>query len=67
MPVEALTTERIEAWLASLTGTASSRQKALVLLHGILKRARKKYGLKLNAAVDVEKPPLNRSSPCSHA
>jgi hypothetical protein len=29
----------------------------LVLLHGILKRARKKYGLKLNAAVDVEKPP----------
>ena len=58
LPIEALSTEMIED---KLGGTASSRQKALVLLHGILKRARKKYGLKLNAAADVEKPPLKRS------
>jgi hypothetical protein len=42
---EALSTELIDTWLAGLTGTAGSRQKAFVLLHGILKRARKKYGL----------------------
>jgi integrase len=31
------------------------------LLHGIFKRARKLYGLPVNPAVDVEKPPRRRS------
>lgn len=61
LPVEAITTEAIEQWLASLGGAASSRRKALVLLHGVLKRARKVWGLGSNAAVEVEKPPLTRS------
>jgi integrase len=61
MPLEAVTTEAIERWLSSLTGAASSRTKALVLLHGILKRARKVWGLQLNAAAEVEKPALTRS------
>ena len=61
MPLEAITTEVIERWLASLSGAASSRTKALVLLHGILKRARKVWGLQLNAAAEVEKPALMRS------
>jgi integrase len=39
MPIEAITTPVIERWLSSLTGAASSRRKALVLLHGILKHA----------------------------
>jgi integrase len=56
-----VTMERIEQWLSSLGGAASSRTKALVLLHGILKRARKVWGLQANAAAEVEKPTLARS------
>jgi integrase len=61
MPIEAVTTEVIEHWLASLSGAASSKTKALVLLHGILKRARKLWGLSENAAAEVEKPSLRRT------
>jgi hypothetical protein len=61
MALEAVTTERIEQWLSSLGGAASSRTKALVLLHGILSRARKVWGLQANAAAEVEKPALARS------
>ena len=61
MPVESITTAMIEGWLASLDGAASSRTKALVLLHGILKRAKKVWGLQSNPAAEVEKPPLRRS------
>jgi len=56
--LENVTTKRIEQWLSSLSGAASSRAKALVLLHGILKRARKVWGLQANAAAEVEKPAL---------
>jgi len=61
MPLESITTDAIEQWLSSLTGAASSRTKALVLLHGILKRARKVWGLQVNAAAEVEKPALARN------
>lgn len=61
MPVESVTTPVIERWLAGLGGAASSKTKALVLLHGILKRARKVWGLAANAAAEVEKPSLRRS------
>jgi integrase len=61
MPLEAVTTEVIERWLSSLGGAASSRTKALVLLHGVLKRAKKVWGLQVNAAAEVEKPALSRS------
>lgn len=55
-----MTTEAIERRLSSLSGAASSRTKALVLLHGILKRSRKVWGLQVNAAAEVEKPALRR-------
>ncbi|MBV8710534.1 MAG: hypothetical protein JOY56_02075, partial [Solirubrobacterales bacterium] len=61
MPLEAVTTEAIERWLSSLRGAPSSRTKALVLLHGILKRARKVWGLHANPAAEVEKPALKRN------
>jgi integrase len=58
LPVEAVTTEVIERWLGSLGGAASSRRKYLVLLHGVLRRARKVWGPESNGAAEVEKPPL---------
>ena len=61
MPLESVTTDAIERWMSSLSGAASSRTKALVLLHGILKRARKVWGLQVNAAAEVDKPALTRS------
>jgi integrase len=61
MALESITTEVVERWLASSGGAASSRSKFLVLLHGILRRARKVWGLSVNAAAEVEKPTLKRS------
>ena len=51
----------ISSLLASLNGAASLRAKALVLLHGILRRAKKVWGLESNPAAEVEKPPVRRS------
>jgi integrase len=51
----------VEQWLASAGGSASSRRKSLVLLHGIFRRARKVWGLPSNPASEVEKPPLGRN------
>ena len=48
MPLESITTPVIEAWIASVERAASTRTKALVLLHGILQRAKKVWGLPLN-------------------
>ncbi len=59
--LEDVTTAEVEAWIGKLTVKASSRRKALVILHGIYARARKFYGLKQNPVTDVEKPPLTRS------
>ncbi|HET9719492.1 MAG TPA: tyrosine-type recombinase/integrase [Solirubrobacteraceae bacterium] len=61
LALEDVTPEVIEQWLSSLTGAASSRAKALVLLHGILRRARRVWGLQVNAAAEVERPALKRS------
>jgi integrase len=60
-PIEAITPESIERWLGSLNKTASTRTKALVLMHGIFQRARKVWKLPLNPAAEVERPPLTRS------
>jgi integrase len=61
LPVENITTEGIERWIASIEASPRTRNKLLILLHGILKRARKVYGLPHNAAADVEKFPQRRS------
>ncbi len=58
LPLESITTAMIETWLRSMGGTASSRRRALVQVHGIFRRAKKVWGLQTNPAADVEKPPL---------
>ncbi len=60
MRLEDVTIERIERWLAGMDCKASTRRKALVILHGIFQRARKTHGLRANPASDVEKPPQAR-------
>jgi integrase len=61
MPLQSITADTIDAWLARTAGSVSSRRKSLVLLHGIFRRARKVWGLPVNPVADVEKPPLARS------
>ena len=61
-PIEAITTAMIEHWLAGIDRASSTRAKSLVLLHGIFQRARKLYGLRVNPAAEVEKPPQRRRS-----
>jgi integrase len=61
MPIEHITTGGVERWLARMNGQASSRTKALVILHGIVKRARKLHQLPVNPVSEVEKPPQRRS------
>ena len=55
LPVEQVTTVRIERWIAGFTGSARTKNKVLIQLHGILRRAKKVYGLQVNAAAEVEK------------
>ncbi|HWF50952.1 MAG TPA: site-specific integrase [Solirubrobacteraceae bacterium] len=61
LPIEAVTTEEIERWIAGFGGSIRTRNKLLIELHGILGRARRVYGLPGNAAADVEKFPQRRS------
>jgi integrase len=61
MQLEDLTTEHVERWLAAMGGKASSRRKALVVLHGIFARAKKVHKLTVNPVSDIEKPPQSRS------
>ena len=56
--LEAVTTSMIERWVGSLELSASTRTKAIVLLHGIFRRAKKIWGLSVNPVADVEKPPV---------
>jgi site-specific recombinase XerD len=59
--VEDVTSAHVEAWIAALERKPSTRRKALVLLHGIFKRAARVYGLPINPVSDVEMPPQTRS------
>lgn len=61
IPLEEVTPALIEEWLGSLSGAASTRIKALVLMHGIFQRARKVWGLQSNPAAEVERPSLQVS------
>ena len=60
-PIESITTEMVESWLAGFDRAPATRTKALVLLNGIFKRARKIYGLPTNPAAEVERPPMRQS------
>jgi integrase len=57
MAIEDITTPMLEAWISEVELGNASRTKLLAMVHGIFKRARKRYGLPLNPAGDVEKPP----------
>ncbi|MEX1141109.1 MAG: tyrosine-type recombinase/integrase [Thermoleophilaceae bacterium] len=57
MAVESITAPMVESWLAGLDGAPATRTKAFVALNGIMRRARKVYGLPFNPVADVEKPP----------
>jgi hypothetical protein len=59
--VESVTTAGIERWIATVDRSARTRNKLIVLLHGIFVRARKVYGLRLNPVAEVEKFPQQRS------
>ncbi|MGI8413035.1 MAG: tyrosine-type recombinase/integrase [Solirubrobacteraceae bacterium] len=59
--VEAVTADAIERWIATVEGSARTRNKLVILLHGVLGRARKVYGLPFNAAAEVERFPQRRS------
>jgi integrase len=61
LPIESVSAEVIERWVASFEGSVRTRNKVLIQLHGILGRARRVYGLPANAAADVEKFPLRSS------
>jgi hypothetical protein len=55
--VEDVTAAMIEDWRASLGGSLSSRtkNKLLVVLHGVFRRAQSVYGLPLNPVAGLEK------------
>jgi integrase len=61
LAIEDVTTEVLERWLAGFNGSVRTRNKLLIQLHGILGRAKKVYGLRENAAAEVEKFPQRRS------
>ncbi len=61
LPLEAVTSPMVERWLEKIDRAPSTRRLALVLLHGIFRRAMKVWGLPLNPAALVEKPPVART------
>jgi integrase len=67
MRLEEITPEKIERWracVASANGSALSnrtKNKLLVLLHGVFRRAQKVYGLPRNPVSEVERHPQRSS------
>ena len=62
MPLEAITPRAIEDWRKSLAGLSNrSKNKLLVLLHGIFRRAQTVYGLSINPLAGIEKHPQRSS------
>jgi integrase len=63
-PLEEITTDRIEEWQRAMLESGLSRrtiQKAQVILHAILKRAKKKRWVERNAAEDADRIVLRAS------
>ena len=67
MRVEDVTPEKIERWRAAVTSADGSplsnrtKNKLLVLLHGVFRRAQKVYGLPRNPIAEVERHPQRLS------
>jgi integrase len=61
-PIESITTEDIELWRRSLTGLSNrSKNKLLIQLHGIFRRAQTVWALPVNPLARVEKHPSRPS------
>jgi len=61
-PIESITAEDIEHWRRGLGGLSNrSKNKLLIQLHGIFRRAQTVYGLAANPLARVEKHPLRSS------
>jgi integrase len=61
-PIEEIGVEEIEAWRKTLTGLSSrSKNKLLIQLHGIFRRAERMYGLDRNPLKRIEKHPMRAS------
>ncbi len=60
--IEAITAEEIELWIGSYSGSNRTRQKYLVCLGSIFKRAMKVHGLPRNPADVVERPRVRRAA-----
>jgi integrase len=60
--IEAITPEEIELWISDYSGSNRTRQKYLVCLGSIFKRAMKVHGLPRNPADVVERPRVRRAA-----
>jgi len=61
-PLESITPEQIDAWRRGLTGLSNrSKNKLLIQLHGIFRRAQMVWGLSANPLARVEKHPMRSS------
>lgn len=60
--IELITTEDIDLWISGYGGSNRTRQKYLVCLGSIFKRAMKVYGLPRNPADLVERPRVRRAA-----
>ena len=61
-PIESITTDDIEVWRRSLTGLSNrSKNKLLIQLHGIFRRAQTVWALPVNPLARVEKHPSRPS------
>jgi integrase len=60
--IETITTQDIDLWISGYGGSNRTRQKYLVCLGSIFKRAMKVYGLPRNPADLVERPRVRRAA-----
>ncbi|HTU84780.1 MAG TPA: tyrosine-type recombinase/integrase [Solirubrobacteraceae bacterium] len=59
LELESITPELIDAWRRGLTGLSNrSKNKLLIQLHGVFRRAQMVWGLEANPLVRVEKHPI---------
>ncbi len=60
--LESITVEEIEAWRGTLDGLSNrTKNKLLIQLHGIFRRAQRVYGLDANPVAQLEKHPQRSS------
>jgi hypothetical protein len=62
MPIEKFTATAIERWRRSLGGLSNrTKNKLLIVMHGIFRRAQSVYGLPVNPLARIEKHPQHSS------